>query len=97
MTLLALPASLLVLGGLALGMLQVSGTYDSEDFSCGSAFVPAGGDSGYEATTEYASCDHSRRILLIVSLGALGLGFGVGGVAYGMVARCRSQDRGQVA
>jgi hypothetical protein len=68
-------AFLLTVAALLLGLTQVGGHYDSESFDCGSPFLSADGESGYEGTEQYRACeqerDHSRWVALI------GIGFGL--------------------
>ncbi len=53
-------ALLLLAGGVVVGVAPVHGTFESEDFTCGSPFR-ADRSQGYDGSPEFAECDSTRR------------------------------------
>jgi hypothetical protein len=76
--------ALVLLGsGLVVGFWPVSGAYDSESFSCGSALLGTADDGGYGGTREYEECDRERTHLRWIALSNLTLGVVLlGGVVW---------------
>jgi hypothetical protein len=88
-------AVVLIGAALMIGMRPVNGIFDSESFTCGSAFFGTGDDQGYGGTGQYDACLRERDHLRWIAGGSL-----VGGVALlGAVAtsaRARSRKSGNV-
>ncbi len=64
----------LICAAVGIGFLPVSGTYDSESFSCGSPVLGVQDDGGYGGTEVYEACDRERVHRRWFALGALVLG-----------------------
>lgn len=73
----------LLCSGLLVGFWPVGGAYDSESFSCGSAFLGTTDDGGYGGTEQYHACDRERTHLRWIALSDLALGVVLfGGVVW---------------
>lgn len=79
-------ASVVMIGAaLLMGLWPVAGSYDSESFTCGSAFLGTSDDLGYGGTENYDACLRERSHLRWVALG----NFTVGVVLLGAAGSAR--------
>ena len=83
-------ASVVLIGAsLVIGLWPVTGIYDSESFSCGSAFLGILDDKSYEGTEGYSACIRERSHLRWIGAGLfLGAVLGTAASASGR----RSED-----
>lgn len=86
----AIASLVLIFAAVVIGIRLVGGIYDSESFTCGSAFFGTTDDLGYGGTEQYAACLRERG-----HLGKIGLGSLVVGVALlgAVVASARTRKR----
>lgn len=81
---LAACSGVLVFAGIAIGLVPVTGSYDSEGFHCGLPLAfgaPLQHETGYEGTPEWSSCTAKRNGLTGLSTAILGAGLVAGVVA----------------
>jgi hypothetical protein len=87
----AIVATLLILGGIFVGLVPVNGFYDSESFHCGSPITGANNEEGYGGTEQYRACNRERRHLGYYAAGGPLLGVVLLG-STALLARELSRD-----
>jgi hypothetical protein len=80
-------AGVLLLAGVVLALVPVSGTFDSERFHCGTPFHYDNSE-GYAGSEGFADCTRRREALRYPAGGLLLVGLGFGAFAF---ARSRSR------
>jgi hypothetical protein len=68
---LVVAAALAVLSALAFALTPASGTFDSESYTCGTAFHFD--SQGYEGAPGFAACDEERKSRRVPAIGLLAL------------------------
>jgi drug/metabolite transporter (DMT)-like permease len=84
-------AGVLLLAGVVLALVPVSGTFDSERFHCGTPFH-YDNSGGYAGSEGFADCTSRREALRYPAAGLIIAGLGIGGAAF---ARGRGRGRGR--
>jgi hypothetical protein len=69
-----LASVVMIAAALLMGLWPVAGTYDSESFTCGSAFLGTSDDLGYGGTENYDACLRERSHLRWIALGNVTVG-----------------------
>jgi hypothetical protein len=70
-------AGIVLLAGVVLAQLPVSGTFDSESFKCGTPFH-YDNSGGYAGSQGFADCNERREARQIPAAGLIVIGLGVG-------------------
>lgn len=81
-------AGVVVLAGVALALLPVSGTFDSESFTCGTPFH-YDNSGGYAGSLAFANCNERREGRQVPAAGLILVGLGIG---VFLTARGRGSD-----
>ena len=76
-----LASVVMIAAALLMGLWPVTGTYDSESFTCGSALLGTADDQGYGGTENYDACLRERSHLRWIALGNLTVGLVLLGAA----------------
>jgi hypothetical protein len=70
-------AGVVLLAGVVLALLPVSGTFDSESFKCGTPFR-YDNSGGYAGSQGFADCNERREARQIPAAGLILIGLGIG-------------------